>query len=46
MTRGGLWASPRIRPGVGVSMVFGRREGIMLCAYHVERDDIPEGDIA
>ena len=45
MTRGGLWASPRIRPAVDVSMVSSK-EGIRPCAYHVERDDILEGDIA
>ena len=45
MTRGGLWASPRIRPAVDVSMVSSK-EDIRPRAYHVERDDILEGDIA
>jgi hypothetical protein len=45
MTRGGLWASPRIRPGVDVSIVS-REVGIRLCTYHVERDNVLERDIA
>jgi hypothetical protein len=45
MTRGGLWASPRIRPGVDVSIVSSQK-GFGLYAHHVECDNILEGDVA
>jgi hypothetical protein len=45
MTRGGLWASRRIRPDVEVSMIS-YEVSKAVYAYHVECDDILEGDLA